>query len=263
MGVATDEEIARSVHERPTHVNIQIVWFTPSGRRRASPSYEADIHNDYLSESRSLKGKSAQEVEQKCRDHLTKWNEREIRGRIKDAHERRVADEKAAAKELDRNAEDRIRSIENLLNAALAKPIRLEWESFYDRRIPNAFAEAPPPEPKFEAPTTPRPSWSEALLPRLRRLRAHETRRVQASFEDHRWDALRRWHGQISDWQDRLRQHQTKAAVDLEEQRRKNQRVDDFQWRVLQGDKAAIEAYIELALEGRPYPAAFMVGQAA
>ena len=255
----TDEEIARSVNERHVHVDIKVSWFTPSGRRRAAPSYEAEIHNDYLNETRSIKGKSAVEVEQKCRDQFSKWDEREIRGRIKDAHDRRIADEKAAAIELERNAEARIQSIESLLATTLANPVQLDWEALYERGVPEAFAEPPPNEPTFDPPPARRRSLFEALLPWVRALREHEARRVRACFDDCRWDALRRWQDQHSQWRDRSRAYQREAVAVMDEQKRHNQRIDDFQMHVLQGEQAAIESYIQLALETRPDPEAFKI----
>ena len=95
-----EQKIRAEVSSRQYNLQPSADWYTPSGKQRSFPMYEMTIHNTYLRNTRTIKGKTAHEVQFKAQQQIQKWHDEEIRKRVADA-KRAQQKEKEAAVPID------------------------------------------------------------------------------------------------------------------------------------------------------------------
>src|SRR5699024_11617969 len=83
--IEVDKQAIRDkVNNREYNLDVTENWTTPSGNQRSKPMYEGTIKNVYLGKTKHFKERSIEEIEIEARQRLTKWNEKEIKKRIKE-----------------------------------------------------------------------------------------------------------------------------------------------------------------------------------
>ena len=86
-GIVDESKIRKLVQSRISRklvIEATASWYTPAGKKRSAPIYEAEVKNEYLNKGRTIKGKSTDEIETKARKLVETWAEQEIRKRIAD-----------------------------------------------------------------------------------------------------------------------------------------------------------------------------------
>src|SRR5699024_12488397 len=78
------QAIGDKVNNREYNLDVTENWTTPSGNQRSKPMYEGTIKNVYFGKTKHFKKRSIEEIEIEARQKLLKWNETEIRKRIKE-----------------------------------------------------------------------------------------------------------------------------------------------------------------------------------
>jgi len=193
-----EHSIREKVYDRQVDLVLEADWYTPSGRERVTPIYTADIHNSYLEQSKTVKGKTAEEVEKKARIQLNKWAEQEIKRRIASAKQ----DLRKEALDRTEMAEAEIREYRSILQAALKINCRLDWKSLSEPQPFPAFTFDDPPTraAKTPLPRKPRRTLPQTLIPwlwgapRKNHLKALEShRQCEAKSDQIHAEAMAAW----------------------------------------------------------------------
>lgn len=282
MSLTVNEAAIRAeVYGRRHNLMARAEWFTPSGRPRSAPQYELEISNAYLGTRRLLKASSSDELTAKASEQIGRWNEQEIKARVRE--ELRDLKELAAdeTEELVREAAATQEQLRSLLFTSISAGHRLDWNELLDRSSygPFSFGEPPPEPPKPPEPPALNPpdelkrSLWEWVIPgleakrrrRMDELAVEHEREVEAASEAHARElaALAREHERaLRDWTDRQEAAQTKHSLArarfLQEQQKRNDMVLDFKARFESGEETAILEYLQSVFERSEYPSAWL-----
>jgi len=259
--VIDEQAISNEVTGRQYNVEIHADWMTPSGRPRSAPMYQTTIGNKYLSQIKTIKAKSAEEVEQKARAQITKWVEQEIKGRIADAKD----EAKGNAEDATVQASDYIDSLRNILNYTLSVDDRINWDELIDRsELPPFFFIDPPnrlpPVLKQEYP--PKPFFLAIMPGALRKWREkcqaidQQYENVLAAIEDKYAADIKEWEDAKSKAQE---EYQARKAEFAKQQSESNQKTIDFRKRFEDGEPEAIIEYVKAVFERSSYPEGIML----
>ncbi|MCG8436427.1 MAG: restriction endonuclease, partial [Gammaproteobacteria bacterium] len=238
-----EKAIRKEIKGRTYRVNAQENWWTPSGRHRKFPIYEATISNTYLGTTKVIKGETPSEVETKARQQFEKWHETEVRRRLVEAKQ----NAKAQAIEKTEEALEEIESLKEILSATLIIDDRINWESL----LPNKkFPPFEIPALKPIAPLEPKGSNWEYVLPFLKRKRLEKWKEMVEEYNDklHKWKteveaAKNKYNRQKENFE--KRQKEAKDAV--------NKFKNEFE----SGQPDAIIEYIKSVFERSVYPECF------
>src|ERR1700730_14977931 len=114
MSPGEAEALRHEIWTRQIDLRLKTDWLTPTGRRRASPSFSATIRNEYLGASKALKASSQDDVVQKARGQYEAWNRDEF------------------AKRAAEQAQADLESVQALLLSGLTTDRHLKWDSLVD-----------------------------------------------------------------------------------------------------------------------------------
>ena len=202
-GSTVDEsEIRERVESKELFIEATANWYTPSGKRRTVPIYEAEIANWYLNKHRTVKAKSTDELEAKVRQVAEIWAEQETRKRIVDGKRDAKEHAQAEAQRLDQEAKEALADAEGLLAATLAIDDRIDWEAERDTRDFKRFSFSKPPQQPAprELQLPPEPGLAWLLRGRFRRWEAECEEKARL----HRETAAK----VKQDWEEAVREHE-------------------------------------------------------
>lgn len=194
-------------------------------------NYSLTIRNDYLGLTKEIKGMTRSEVELKANDQLRKWDEREKRGRLKEA----INDLKEEAEFQTEEAQSLINEYKNILNATLKVNDKLNWNSLKDKTTFNKTA--PTLEVFNDLLRVPKESkFLEMLIKSKKASRIEKEEAAKGQY----LEALDLYNSEKAEYE-RLQQE-------------KNSTVDLLKQEFEQGHGEAIEKYIHIVLERSSYP---------
>jgi restriction system protein len=249
------DKIRAEVEGRSTSISAREDWYTPSGRPRSAPQYEATIANSYLGTTKVVRGKTLAELQHKAEKQIGLWAEQEIKSRIGDSCETQG----------DR-AKDQLAQLEGILRATLDVDDRIDWDALCDRRSipefrfdePEPLREADPPAPKQDE-----GSLFELFLPWVKSKRLDRNQRLMNEHLGFCNDRENTFLSLQTAWvQRRTRaqeEHARKRERILEAREARNQAVAEFRHRFERGESEAIKEYVERVFERSSYPEAFFV----
>ncbi len=233
----TPDDVRRELRERRHRIDVTEDWMTPAGRPRNVPMFEAEISNEFLDQSRVIKGKDRSDVIRKAREQLSKWDEIELAQRTMDSSD--AQDVRAKAEQ---------QALSTILAATLDVDDRLDWDAMYSKRVYPDFSFEAEPSP---LPLVRRP-WYTYLLPFLRRrweaqcdVLVQANKRQRAAWEARRARA----------WLD----HEAKRAEHTKGVKRHNEQIAEAKRRYEAGDVHAVVEYLGAVFERSRYPDSLLV----
>ena len=166
--------------------------------------YSEYVSNTYLGKSKTVKGMTRSEVELLAAQQIAKWSEEEKRAREREAKRQAIEEGKAKAAELNMDLENKIKSIEGLLQKASCIDFWKLWESeVYDHREYGDFVYHEPPNMGDAIKAVggiPNKSFLESFMKRKREIResqeklAQETyRKMLADYEEGKKEVFRQY----------------------------------------------------------------------
>ena len=244
-------EIKSKVMSRRHNVKIEENWYTPAGRRRSAPMFEANISNAYLNKQRVIKGQKPTEVKAKVEEQLQKWAEMEIRARTTAGK----SEAKAEAQRMTTEARAELDRIRGILAATLSVDDKLDWVSLLDHAEFEdfRFSEKKPSKPKLPmAPSQPKKSFAEILLPPLKKKRLALIEKLENEHNATVEGLNRRWSQKTKEWESKRelaeRDHERRKQAFLREQEEHNASIRNFRERFETGEPSAIEEYVAAVL---------------
>jgi len=261
--LAVDEKKIRDeVFSRVHDVSMRVEWFTPSGRRRSVPSYEATIGNVHLRVTKTLKAPSEAGLRGKIQAQMNRWCEQEVRSRIGAAAE--DADEDAAG--MTEQAKAKLDAILNILRATLEVDDRIKWEELNDRsefppfQLPHARPEEPKP---LEAPPPPRKPFFSWLFKSVKQKWLDECSQQSRAFAETEERRRTGWQNSALEWDALVARAQENYNRQREafyvRRQEDNDRVSTFRAQFEAGSPEAIEEYLRAVFERSAYPEGFFV----
>jgi len=261
-----DTAIEKEIRNRQYEVHINANWFTPSGKQRSAPMYEATIRNDFLGKARTLKSQSPHDIETKAREQITRWAEQERRQRLRAAHQDATTRAESDTESMAQQAHARIQELASILANTLAVDDRIDWAILEDKADFPLFDWPEPSPPRPAEPTKlPDPAKSawEWLLPSLKRKRLEDKERISRQWEALRNEQIAKWQRSVADWEQRksdaMKTHEKHKSAFYQEQERRNDAVREFRSRFENGEEEAVVEYLIRVFERSEYPAGFAV----
>ena len=255
------EAIREKVWNRENNFTATEEWLTPAGNQRSAPMYEVLIENSYLSKTKRIKKRSMYELEVAVEKQLTKWNEQEVRKRIKDATKDAKEQAEAEWREKKENLEDYLEELKNILQSTLDYDDKLDWDELIDSSDFHEFKfdKIEPQEPaKPKKPIKPRKTFWDKIFPFLwsRKLEAHEKElrkwEKKCNQIDKKFEAeLNKWKSEKEKAKSKWR---NKKQAFLESQKKHNESIRNFKERYESGDVAALYEYFDAVFENSTYP---------
>lgn len=213
--------------------------------------YSAEVSNEYLGLSKTVKGDTEYEVEMKAREQLRIWSEREKRERLRQA----TSDLKARAERMTKEAEALVDQYRGILAHTLDHDDRVQWSALVDRRPYQSFRfrEKEPTEKAVEL-RVPRKSWLEAVVPGLRGHRLRLEGEASMLRNQHQEEYLKRkLVYQIKRLAAYRKYLEDKAAYEADQTKR-NEELESFRLGYEAREASCVEKYIRLVLEKSKYP---------
>ena len=254
-----ESRVRKQVESRKLVVEATANWYTPAGKLRSAPIYEAEVENQYLDKKRTIKGKTADELESKVREVVNAWAEQEIRKRIVDGKRDAQEHGQAEAERLDTEARQAMAEAKQLLAATLAVDDRIDWDAERNTRQFKAFSYSDPPQPPasrdFVLPPKPGLGW--LLRGRLRRWeaecekKANLHRDAETKMQEDWQEAVRKYKKAREEARQR---YENDKATFLSEQERSNKALAEFRRAFEAGEASAIVEYCSRVLERSQYP---------
>lgn len=277
-----EKGIREEVENRKYTLNVTENWLTPAGNQRSAPMYETIIENEYLKKTKRLKKKSVYELKQAVQSQMEKWDEQEIKKRIREAKK----DAKEEATDLWQEKKEEIQDVLDELNNILSHTInfddKLDWEELYDNRtfedftFDNPPAHAPKPVRKRypREPIPPHKGIFDHLFPFLYNKKIERFEQEVSNWEsqkeaidkEHTKD-LKEWekaeNSKKQEWEEKRDQakeeYEKKRQEFLEAQKEKNEIIKDFKQRYEDGEAKAVVEYIDAVFERAEYPDSILV----
>jgi len=214
--------------------------------------YQETISNDYLHETKEIRGTSPAEVKVKAEAQLARWA-----GREKREKERADLDELKELAEYDTlEAEEFFEKCGNILRANLNAGKKLDWVSLYEDKPFSPFVYKEP-IPRYELIAkemgVPKRSFFSELFVASRKKRRVRLEHEAKQVHDRR---LR----QYEEEKEAARTaHEKQRAAQAEKLSEYNQSVDQLQLDFEKGHPDAIESFARIVLTNVTYPDAFEV----
>lgn len=230
--MTNEDEIKKEVYSRQHKLNVAVDWLTPSGRRRSVPMYHATIKNEYLKDTRVIKGHSTSDVLEKAKVQLERWNESEIRGRLGG---------------VVKGIREEIESVNAILENALKSECGIRWQSRIEKTKFKDFSWS---KPQPDKPAEPAASFFEFLFKSWKRQREEAWAKT-----------LQDWAGAVKAWEEekkaaRLEYEKEKGEYEAK-QLQHNEAIADLLKRLESGDPDAIVEHVRESLEHGAYPDCF------
>jgi restriction system protein len=265
------EAIKEKVWNRENNYTATEEWLTPAGNQRSAPMYEVLIENSYLNKTKRVKKRSMYELEVAVEKQLTKWNEQEVRKRIKDATKDAKEQAEAEWREKKENIEDYLEELSNILQSTLEYDDKIDWDGLVDKSEFHEFTfnEVEPLKPiepsKPSKPSQPPKSFWDKIFPFVwnKKLEAHKKKVKRWKERCERIDS--EFQNEIDEWKTKkqklkAREEKEKAKWEnkkqafLESQKKHNLSIINFKERYESGNEAAIYEYFEAVFENSTYP---------
>lgn len=259
-----EAKIRAQVESRRNRVDVVVDEYTPGGKLRAAPIYSAQLTNQYLAKTATVKGKSVYEVELKTKEKLATWNEQEIRKRIAEAKADAKEQAQAEAERLDQEAKDILTEMQGLLAATLSIDDKIDWDAERDTRehAPFQFG-APPSAPELPEPALPKKPWWTWLVPGSKARWETKCAETVAAHSEALEQANAQWR-QALQQHERARQqaedaHGASVAEFVAKQEAFNAALVTFRRRFEEGDVETIAEYCLRVFERSQYPDSLII----
>lgn len=115
------QAIREKITNREYNLNVTENWTTPSGNQRSKPMYEGTIKNTYLGKTKYFKKRSVKEIRIEAQQLLTKWNEQEIKEKIKKEADR-------IWKENRKSLEEELTTLKTILISTIGINNQIQWK---------------------------------------------------------------------------------------------------------------------------------------
>lgn len=255
------DSIRQEVEERTHQLNVTEEWLTPAGNQRSAPMYEVLLENKFLKKTKHLKKRSVKEIKVAAERQLAKWNEQEIRKRIKNA--KKNAKEKAEAEwiELKENLNDELQELDNILNSTIDFDDKIDWDELLDHTEYHEFKfdEYEPVEPdKPLKPKPPQKDFWDKIFPFLWNKKAEEYKEEINTWNKKCSQLDNGFKKELKAWKKRKEnarnRWKNKKEVFEQAKKRRNDTVLNFKMRYENGEANAILEYFESVFERSVYP---------
>lgn len=245
--------------------------------------YEQVITNEYLGETKVIRGRDPVDLQARIDTQLNKWAEKEARLREREQAQRERSSAEAKAEELTREAQGNLADLERLLVSALDADHRVAWASLKDEREPPAFRFSrpqPTPPPDLELPSLAdfyasmgvppkRGGLLESIFPGIRRNRKEKRRaakeawqRATAATKHQHEQAVAAYRAQKQQWEADYaaaqEAHRTESLAFEERKRAQHASIDDLRTRFEHGELDAVRFYVSTAIEHSTLPCGFV-----
>jgi len=234
--------IREKVNNREYQLDLTENWKTPSGNQRSRPMYEGMIKNTYLGKTKHFKKRSVEEIEIEAQQRLTKWNQEEIKKRIKE-------EAKIVWKKNKQNLEEKLTALKTILDSTINIHDQVKWKELLDHSEykPFKFTVKKPNEPQ-----PPQKVFLEKVLPFKwkEKLKGYKKEKRSWIKKLKKWEVLRD-KSKLA-WEDK------KIAFE-KEQDKKNNAILDKKKRFENGEVQAILEFFELVFKNSIYPRGFNV----
>ena len=237
--------------------------------------WQKEISHSGLRKYRVVRGRDAQEVEQKAWAQMAVWDdmwERKQGAENKRAEREQVAVEREEKKEIAQTrteeAQAALMGLERLLDQTLGVQDRIDWETL---KRTGVFAKAPPlPVTKPELPRRPEQGdlryrvrssfWDILFSSRLMKRKSEATRRYQSDLRS--WqqqvDSIKEaTRGELETYHRDLKQWESERADFASRHQEHNEAIDRRRDEYLTGTPAAIHDYCDMVLTRSEYPDEF------
>ena len=258
--------IRRNVEDREVSLDVEEDWYTPKGNLRTSPVYVTTIANDHLGKSRVISKGDMQELRSVAEEQIRKWNEQEIKDRIRAANQRATEDAEAHCTELVAQAKQSIESIRSILAAGLSGHPALDWQEYFDHAQfpPFSFDKRKPERPNSSPkPELPRRNLVQLLIPSLWKKRVDQHAQDVQSWQKECALQESAWKQQVAAWEKERSaarvQHEQKEVAFCQKQQKKNERIARFRHHFESGAPQTVAPYLKQVLSKSSYPEAFDV----
>ncbi|MBK8015151.1 MAG: restriction endonuclease [Deltaproteobacteria bacterium] len=241
---------------------ITMSRFTPAGRLRRSPLFQADIANAFLGKAQSIKGQTRFEVESKAREKLEAWARLEAKRRSGEAKADALEAAQARHQELVATLRSDAQALREVLKATLSVDDRIDWLALLDRRSYTCFQWSDKPPKRLGAPQSghkaaARSNWLASARERRRRARVQQATQLEAralTDEVERANAHEAYAYQVRR-ADALLAHLLEHDRFLTVQYVHNRDLRAFRARFEAGSPKAVAEYLETVFERAEYPA--------
>lgn len=266
MSFETDiKSIKQSVMNRHEVYTENVDNFTPSGRQRANPVYHTKIENTYLGAFKTIKAPSKEELYYKVNEQFNKWKEKEIQAKIANYVE--VAHQHAEEywRQESENAQNIIDSINRILDSSINVCPRLDFKSFYDRRLYPDFlyTQKPPHLISLPHPVMPKKSFLDYIFPKLYERKKQKFLLALNRYQDETSVFKRKYEDELTLWYKQreiaMQKYQIKRNEFIRNQDKFNKYIQHFEEQFNTGNPNAIIKYLKKVFEKQNYPENFPI----
>src|SRR5699024_6269184 len=214
-------------------------------KQRSKPMYEGTIKNVYLGKTKHFKKRSIEEIEIEARQRLTKWNEKEIKKRIKEEADK-------VWKENRKNLEEELTALKSILTSTISINNRVKWEEELDNSEYEPFEyetfEITSTKPK--KPSMPKKSFLDYIFRFLwnNKIKAYKKKLTK-------WETkIDKWNAKKSSAKEKWIKEKNAFEAD---KKARNKKILNLKEQFENQNERAVPKYFKLVFENSKYPKGF------